>query len=242
MVLDMLFGWSLQLPLWQGILALAAIVTVLMNVVYYFATDQKEMKRLKSRIKEKQEEMRSHRDNPKKASQIQKQLLKINGEYTKKSIKPTLYTLIPILFVFGWMAANLAFAPIMPGESVSIVVEMDEPARMTLSGQGIDISGDSTKETIERQARWSVSAQESTTLTIITQDGDQIQRELQINSRQVTPQQSHDAPFSSSEIKYPKATPFGDFSIFGYRPGWLMTYIVFSIVLSIFIRKAFKIS
>ncbi|MFT4250531.1 MAG: EMC3/TMCO1 family protein [Candidatus Woesearchaeota archaeon] len=240
MVLDALLGWSLQMDLWLGLFLLALIITVLMNAVYYFVTDQKEMRRLKGRIKDLQADMKKHRDNQKKVMQLQKNLLKLNGEYTKKSLKPTLYTLIPILIVFGWMAANLAFAPVLPGEEVVFVVEMREPAILTLVG---DVQVDErTKETIERERSWRISASSSVNFSVQTQEGESITRELVISSIPSANVESHDAPFRRSTIEYGKATPFGGFSMFGYRPGWLFTYILYSIVLSILIRKVFRIS
>ena len=44
-----------------------------------------------------------------------------------------------------------------------------------------------------------------------------------------------------NEIKYEKFTPFGDFSLFGWKPGWLGTYIILSIILSFVIRKLLKV-
>jgi uncharacterized membrane protein (DUF106 family) len=241
MLLDSIFGWALDMPLWAGILSLAAIVTALMNLVYALVTDQNEMRKLKAKMKDLQQEMKANRDNQKKAMQIQKKLLKANGQYSKKSLKPTLYTLIPIFIVFGWMTANLAFAPLMPGDEVQFSVEMQEPARLTLAGD-ILTSSNYTKETIEKQTSWRISADESTNFTVTNQDGELITRELTIGARNPVSITKHDAPFDESNIEYPKATPFGDFEIFGYKPGWLMTYIIFSIVLSIFIRKVFKLS
>ena len=40
---------------------------------------------------------------------------------------------------------------------------------------------------------------------------------------------------------HPKLTPFGDFSIFGWNPGWFATYILFSILFSTILRKFLKV-
>ena len=35
--------------------------------------------------------------------------------------------------------------------------------------------------------------------------------------------------------------PFGDFSLLGWKPGWLATYIIFSLAASILVRKWLKV-
>ena len=43
------------------------------------------------------------------------------------------------------------------------------------------------------------------------------------------------------KIDYKKLRPLGSFSLFGWQPGWLGLYIIFSIVFSIGLRKIFKV-
>ena len=244
MVLDLMFGWVLAFDLWIAIFILAFLITLLMTLVYKWATDQNEMKRLKKQLKDLQKKMREQRENPKNVMQLQKKLMSINMEYMKKSLKPALYTFIPIILVFGWMAANLAFAPVLVGESVDVTVTMREPAYITLDAPGVLVEGSAEQETLERQASWSVSASEpgNYTLQFTTREGASASHEFVVGSFAGSSIVSHGAPFRESEIAYPKATPFCEFSMSGYQPGWLFTYIVFSIVLSLLMRKALKLA
>lgn len=244
MVLDFLFGWILEFDLWVGILILAFFITLLMNLVYMWATDQKEMKRLKRKLKEMQKKMREQRDNPKQAMALQKKMMSLNGQYMKKSLKPAIYTFIPIIIVFGWMAANLAFAPIAVGDSVNVSLELEEPAWVTLEASGMHIEGAAEQESLERQVSWVVSADAVGNYTLLfrTRDGEETSRELVVGERASSSEVSHQAPFKQSVVEYPKATPLGDFSLFGYEPGWLITYILFSIVLSLLMRKVMGLS
>lgn len=244
MVLDVLFGWVLAFDLWISILILSFLITLVMNLVYMWVTDQKEMKRLKKRLKDMQKKMRSEKDNPKKMMSLQKKMMDLNFTYMKKSMRPALYTFIPIILVFGWMAANLAFAPLAIDQQVPVVVSMEEPAYVTLDAPGVSLEGAAEQETLEREVSWLVSASNSGnyTLTFSTRDGASVSRELVVGSAPAETVVSHESPFEQSEVEYPKATPFGDFSIGGYEPGWLMTYIVFSLVLSILMRKVMGLS
>lgn len=240
-VLDPILGWVLTMPLWLGILILSFIITVIITVVYKFATDQDEMRRLKEKIKKSQADMKKHKDNPKKLQKIQQETMSVNMKYTMKSLKPTLYTMLPLFIIFAWMNANLAMAPIMPGEDFRVTVEMREPARITLTTD-LDIQGDATRETVERQASWTLSGPAGEHLVrLATEDGNTVDRTVLIGEKPDRPQTAHDAPFDSVTIGYEKTTPFGDFSIFGYKPGWLFTYIIFSILFSVGLRKALRV-
>ena len=50
----------------------------------------------------------SLKDNPEKMTQVNKQLMEKNLTYMKHSMKPMLFTFIPIIVIFGWMrVANM---------------------------------------------------------------------------------------------------------------------------------------
>ena len=47
-------------------------------------------------------------------------------KYMMHSLKPTLFTFLPIILIIGWMNAHYAFSPIQPGESFSVYAVMDD--------------------------------------------------------------------------------------------------------------------
>ena len=71
------------------------------------------------------------------------------------------------------------------------------------------------------------------------------------NSNDIVITSSHEyenpkVAFKNSRIKTvdignQKTAPFGDFTIFSYRPGWLMTYIILSLVFSLGLRKIMNV-
>ena len=244
MVLDLMFGWVLAFDLWIAIFILAFLITLLMTLVYKWATDQNEMKRLKKQLKDLQKKMREQRENPKKVMQLQKKLMSINMEYMKKSIKPTLYTIIPLLFVFMWMNAAFSLEPIAPQQEFSVTAYMQAPDRVTLESSSLSLlSSEATRETVESQASWRLSGPAGEhSVSFVSSEGDVAEHPVFIDMRPQEPELSQDNPFVRTEVGYAKATPFGDFSVFGYNPGWLFTYILFSIVFSIGLRKLMKLS
>src|SRR3989344_1965257 len=90
-----------------GILILSFIVSLLITLSYKLFTNQQEMKRLKEEQKEYQKKMKELRSNPQEMMQIQKDSMKKNMEYMKHSLKATLFTMLPLLLIFGWMSAHL---------------------------------------------------------------------------------------------------------------------------------------
>src|SRR3989338_1531895 len=98
------------------ILFFVFIISFVIVFVYKYATNQEEMGRLKGQQKEFQKKLKELRDKPEEMMKVQKEAMKVNMDYMKHSFKATLITLLPILLIFGWMTAHLAFEQIYPGE------------------------------------------------------------------------------------------------------------------------------
>jgi uncharacterized membrane protein (DUF106 family) len=50
-----------------------------------------------------QQEVKAHKDNPEKMTEANKKLMSKNLELMKHSMRPTLFTFIPIILVFSWL-------------------------------------------------------------------------------------------------------------------------------------------
>ena len=118
--LDPVFGWTLSLPLFLAILVLALIVTMISNLIYKYTTDQKEMKRLKTEIEEYRKKIKDARDNPKKMLKLNDEAMRVNMQYMTKSLKPMLFTFIPIILIFTWMAGAFGSNTVEAGTPVTI--------------------------------------------------------------------------------------------------------------------------
>ena len=103
---NLIFGWAISLGSPWNILIMSFILTLLITVIYKFATDQILLRELKTQVKGYQKEMKNHRDNPQKMMEMQKQAMGLNVKYMKHSMKPMLYTFIPIILIFGWLKNN----------------------------------------------------------------------------------------------------------------------------------------
>ena len=114
--LEPVLGPFLSLGPFWAIFIISLILTLLVTVIYKYATNQKRMKQLKDELKKLQKDMKSLKDNPKKMMKKQKELMSKNMEYMKHSFRATIFTIIPVIIVFGWLNANLAYDPLIADE------------------------------------------------------------------------------------------------------------------------------
>ena len=97
------FGPIMHLPEPIPIAIVSFILTLITTLIYKYTTDQEVMKTLKEDIKAIQAEMKQFKDNPQKVMELQKQAMQKNMQHMKHSFKPLLFTMLPIILIFGWL-------------------------------------------------------------------------------------------------------------------------------------------
>ena len=226
-------------PFW-AILVLSMLITLITTLVYKYATNQQEMKRLKDEQKEYQKKIKELRGNPQEMMRVQKEAMGKNMEYMKHSFKATLITMLPIIIIFSWMSAHLMYEPIFPGDRFSLKVEFAEgvsgEAELQVSEQ-LQLLTPSQQQ-INSGIVWNLKGvQEGDGFVTVKHGADQ-----QTKKVQVTKELSYEQPitiYENSDIKkieisYNPLKPLGqEFSIFGWKPGRLGRYIMLSKALSL---------
>ncbi len=229
-----------------GIVILSLILSLIVVLVYKYFTNQQEMKRLKEQQKEYQQKFKELKDKPDEMMKLQKEAMGKNFEYMKHSLKATLITMLPIILVFGWMNAHLAFEPIYPGEMYSITAQFKEG----LTGDAELIVDEGTElvspalQPIANTVTWNLKSTEGE--HFVTVRAGNIEQSKKVF---ITTELKSEMPLSAYKhsdieqirINYNKLRPLADFSLFGWQPGWLGLYIIFSIVFSIVLRKVMKV-
>jgi uncharacterized membrane protein (DUF106 family) len=86
----------------------AAILSLVVTLVYRFGTDQPVMRELKKELKKHQGHMREHRKDPVKISEISKKSMEVNMQYMKHTMKPMFITMIPFLLIFTWLRGQFS--------------------------------------------------------------------------------------------------------------------------------------
>jgi len=232
-------------PFW-AILILALIITLIITIVYKYFTNQNEMKRLKDEQKDYQKRIKALRDKPAEAMKLQKEAMSKNMDYMKHSMKATLITFLPIILIFGWMSAHLGAEPIFPGETYSVTANFEEGVggkAVLIPPSGTEIIGNAEQD-INSGVTWQLkSAKGEHLLKVKTGNIEQTKKVLittDVEYEEAIETYDH-SDIKSITINYKKLRPLGDFEIFGWEPGWLAIYIIFSIVFSIGLRKLFKV-
>ncbi|HIJ11746.1 TPA: DUF106 domain-containing protein [Candidatus Woesearchaeota archaeon] len=252
--LDSLFGPVFQPMLnespFLAILIISVLYAVYATLVYKYMTDQPKIKAIKDKQKAMQKQIKELRSNPQEMMKVQKEMMSVNKEYMMNaSFKPKVMiaTMLPAFIVFAWMAGALAFEPIYPGETYSISAAFPEGVSgdvELLLSEGSELVNSAAVQPINSGVTWRLKSTEGTHFQSVKY-GDEVQDKEVLITKELK-YLDQVAIFEGSEIEsikinYNKLKPLGTFSIFGWHPGWLGTYIILSLVFSIVLRKVMKV-
>lgn len=243
--MDFLFGWILNLTPFWGILILSLIISILIVLIYKFTTNQTLMKSLKDEIKSLQKQMKELKHDPTKMMEVNKKAMEANMKYMGQSFKPMIFTFLPIIIIFGWMNATLAFDPLIAGQEFTMTVDFEKGAsgNITLfAPDGIEITGDATKTVTDGNSIFTMKG-EALGIYAVTFDynNKQYVHELEISNDRsyLEPVQRVKDGFVkqiTTDLEKTKVIKIGSFGL-----TWLWSYILFSIVFSIALRKWLKV-
>lgn len=103
---DYVFGPLLSLgPVWT-IVGISLLLSIIVTLATKFLTNQETMKLLKGEITELQKKMKEQSQDPAKMMGFQKEAMQKNLQYMKHSFRATLYTILPLLLIFGWLQSH----------------------------------------------------------------------------------------------------------------------------------------
>lgn len=255
--LDPVLNPLLVLDSLVAIILISVVLSAIITILYKYLTDQTLMKSLRDQLKQFQQQMKEHKGEPEKMMAIQKKSMEVNMKYMMQSFKPMLFTFIPIILIFGWLNAHLAYVPIMPGEEFTTSFELDSDIMGNITiipPENIEVSGNFTQQTqTEIDDGWLWDSEKSVaTWTLKTEkEGNYLleykykdktfKKEVIItkgkNYAEITKYVDDDEAKGIS-INNEKMKPL---SIKGYGIGWIWTYILFSIVTNLVLKKILKI-
>ena len=243
-------------PLWTIVL-IAIIYSVYATVVYKYLTNQSRLKEIKDRQKELQKELRAAgKENPDRMMKIHGELMSLNKDYMfQASFKPKVMiaTMIPALILFTWMAGSLAYDPIAPDQTYSVIATFAPGVSgeaQLVPDQGTQVVGNTTGAIVPGEdggiTRWNLKSSEGMhNLSVIANEQSQSKEVLVVVDEHRYASAVASFPKSdirSISIEYNKLKPLGEtFNLFGWYPGWLGLYVILSLILSIGLRKVFKV-
>ncbi len=101
-VLNPTAGALLNLNLTYGMLVLVLLLSVFMTLIQKYTTDQKTLREMKEEQKKMQEDLKKLEAGSKEHSELSMKSLKFVGPMFKLSMRPIIYTAIPIILLFRW--------------------------------------------------------------------------------------------------------------------------------------------
>ena len=245
----------LNLPPAAAILVISVVVSFVTTVVYKYTTNQKLLKEIKDDVKRMQAEARASKE-PGRAAQLQKEMMKRSMQQFSSSTKSMLITLVPLFLLFGWMSANMAYEPVKPGEEFTTTTHFAKSASLfgsstTLStSEGLEILSGATQEVKGGTVTWRLRGEkegsykltyalgnETYALTVLVTEKFRYENPLLAKGKGI----KKGSEIDRITIDVKPLQPFGEFSLLGWHPGWLASYIIFSLAASMLARKWLKV-
>lgn len=235
----------LQLPPVVSIAIISLVISLIITYIYKWMTDQKLMKSLKDDIKKYQKEMKGQRDNPKKMMETQKKAMDVNMKYMMHSMKPTLVTFIPIILIFAYLNGHIDFHNINPAEEFTTSLQFAEGASGNVTIEipdKITLLSDKTLAIKNNSVTWKLKGEEGKyPIKYIFKD-ESYTKDIVITAQNGIYENPvefiQNSKLTTITTNNRVVHPFGEtFNIFGWYPGWIACYIVFSLIFSMGLRK-----
>ncbi|OIO41786.1 hypothetical protein COX97_00950 [Candidatus Pacearchaeota archaeon CG_4_10_14_0_2_um_filter_05_32_18] len=101
-ILDPILGSLLDLNLTFGMLGITLIITLITTLIQKYGTDQETLKKLKNDQKKLSDDMKQYKNQPDKIMELNKKQFEFMGEMMKHSMRPIIYTGVPLVLLFRW--------------------------------------------------------------------------------------------------------------------------------------------
>ena len=237
-VMDAILGPLLNLPPLWVILIISFAISLLIVVIYKFATNQTLMKDLKDELKSFQKQMKELKEHPEEVMKIQKKAMQTNMKYMMHSLRPTLITFIPIILIFSWLQDPLlpqkdftTTLDLVTGVTGDIIVDVP---------RGLQVIGDEEREITDGAVVYTFNGKEGEYLLTFSLNDRSYDKEIIIaDERKYAPViEQYKGDIKTITLSNEKTQVL---NLFGWKLGWLGTYILFSIAFSIGLRRLFKV-
>ena len=257
-ILDPVLRPLLDISPFFTVFIISFVLGIATTVVYKYTTNQTHLREVKAQLKKLQTKVKKLKDQPEKMMAAQKDVLKLNGEYMKSSLKSTLYTFLPLIIIFGWMTANLAWMPIMPNDGFGVNVELEKGTvgslELILPDSLVLTEGEARKELSNNKMSWGGIAGPAGEHTVSVKhypSEEEVFATLLITEEQrylnpITIVRDSDI-FNQVTIEHEKLLIFAGIPVLENFPilknmNWFWGYFLFSIIFSTASRKIMKVA
>lgn len=234
--LNNVFSYFLQFDPAIFIFILSIFTVTFSTLVYKYFSDQNKIKSYKDKIKELNSKIK--KESPDKALELNNEILKINFELMGLTLKPSFYTIIPMMIIFIWLSAMFSQTPIYPGNNFSVVTTFTTNALVNDSEVKTAFS---SFDLIDED----VNAKVSTLVYKSPQlEG---QYSYKIEGTEYPLVVSTHSTFFERSVKLKdaemqiKTESLVVLNLFGWELGYIGAYIIYSIFVNMIVRKLFDV-
>lgn len=240
--LDPIFGPLLNyLGTFGFVMFISFAVSIITIFVYKYTTDQTLMKSLKETVDKLNKEAKKHMHDQKKAMSIQKEMFEKQMVIMKHSFTSTLITMLPILILLSWLNAHVAYAPIEVNQQFTVTVDFDKYVGNVdlVVPDGLTSAG-SVSKNVTGSADWTLYGPKGDYVLEWKINGKSYQKDVSIGSGKYTDAVKlvNDGVVKQIKIDYDTEKVL---NLFGWKLGWLGSYIIFAILFSTILRKLLKV-
>ncbi len=109
--MDPTFGKILEWNFWAGFILVITLISFILTLCQKYLSDQNALKEIKKEQKYLQEEMKKYKEHPEKLLEFQKKQLEFFPRTFELTMKPLIFTSIPIILLFRWFSDE--FLPVL---------------------------------------------------------------------------------------------------------------------------------
>ncbi|MFH0874350.1 MAG: EMC3/TMCO1 family protein [archaeon] len=247
-ILDTVLGPLLTINPLLSIIIISFILSLLITIAYKFLTNQSLMKDLRDEQNSLQKKLKELKNHPEKAMKVQSEMMEINMKYMTHSMRPTLVTFIPIILIFGWLNANMAYYPLYPNMPFEVNAQMKDGTIGNVNlilPQGLSFAGESKErqELINNKAMWFLKGPTGEYNLTFSYNEMTVSKKILVTDirKYYAPEENFkNSYFKQVTIGNLKVKPFDGIPLIGGW-GWLGAYIIFSLIFSMGLRRLMKL-
>lgn len=263
-IFDIIFLPFRSMSPWVAMIIASFMTGLLMLFIFRFTSNQKEIKKVKNKIKAHLLELRLYKDSLSISLKAQGNILRCNLKYISYSAKPMLVMIIPIILILIQLNFWFGYESLAPGQKAIFKVKLKDNYNPLEIDLNVESSSGLTIETLplrmdeENEINWRISAKEKGihNLNIILK-GERITKTVAVAQKplsKISPIKicrnfidellypveapiKSDMPIKSLEITYPTRS----MNLFGWHIHWLIVYFALSIIFGFAFKGILKI-
>jgi len=263
-IFDIIFLPFRSMSPWVAMIIVSFMTGLLMLFIFRFTSNQKEIKKVKNKIKAHLLELRLYKDSLSISLKAQGNILRCNLKYISYSAKPMLVMIIPIILILIQLNFWFGYESLAPGQKAIFKVKLKDNYNPLEIDLNVESSSGLTIETLplrmdeENEINWRISAKEKGihNLNIILK-GERITKTVAVAQKplsKISPIKicrnfidellypveapiKSDMPIKSLEITYPTRS----MNLFGWHIHWLIVYFALSIIFGFAFKGILKI-